>query len=116
METRMMMSVSQEGSHGAANAGGIHQHTFAKDGGISLLDRRPTSVCASSVQLARPLQICWHSHLPFHSSSITSVKTTSLQKMKRQYFLLSSSVIASAAFALLCLIQICRSSPWPSMR
>src|SRR6266446_9853875 len=104
METRKMMSVSQEGSHGAANAGGIHLHAFAKDGGTSSLGRHLTSVFASSVQLGRPLQICWQIHLPFHSSLITSVKTTSLQRMKKQYFLLSSSVTACAAFALSCLV------------
>ena len=71
METRIMVTVSQEGRDGTANYGGTNSHTFAGDGEASYLGPHPTWVFASSVHMARQLQTCWHIHLPFHSSSIT---------------------------------------------
>jgi hypothetical protein len=52
----------------AADGGGISLRTFAKDGETSFLAQRPTWAFSSSVHMARPLQTCWHIHLPFHSS------------------------------------------------
>ncbi len=107
--TTMNMPASLEGGrNGCMNDGGTNSPTFANDGGTSYLGPRPTWVFASSLRLARPLQICWHIHLTFHSSLITPVETTSLQRMKRRYSLLSSSVIASAASALRCSFQVYR--------
>src|SRR6266436_3273948 len=67
----------------AGDAGGLSSHTFVKDGETSYLDHHPTYVFHSSVQKARPLQICWHIHLPFLSRSITVVAMAFLLKMKR---------------------------------
>src|SRR5713226_7768744 len=78
------LTVSGRGSiHGTRDGGGINSHTFAKDGESSYLDRHPTCVFHLSVQMARPLQTCWHTHLPSRSLSSISVMATSLQKMKR---------------------------------
>jgi hypothetical protein len=56
---------------GTADGGGINLPMFAKDGETSYLGQHPTWVFPLSVHMARPLQTCWHIHLPFHSSSIT---------------------------------------------
>jgi hypothetical protein len=52
-------------------AGGIDSRTFAKDGGTSSLGQHPTWASALFVHMARLWQTCWHTHHPFHSSSIT---------------------------------------------
>src|SRR5216684_7919138 len=89
------------GDHGTVtrDVGGMNSHTFAKDGEISYLVRHPTCVFHSSAQTARLLQTCWHTHLPSRSLSTMTVTTSSLQKMKMGWCLLSSSVIASATSA-----------------
>jgi hypothetical protein len=57
-EARALQSVPQKGKDGTGNDGGTNSHTFAKDGGTSSSNRHPTSIFASSVRLARPLQTC----------------------------------------------------------
>src|SRR6266849_2650065 len=109
----MTFTVSMgERSIGSGDAGGINSHTFAKDGETLYLVRHPTCVFHSSVQMARPLKTCSHIHLPFRSLLITAVEVALLQKMRRGYCLLSSSVIASATSALVSQYRICRSSLW----
>ena len=70
-EMRVIMTVSEAGRDGIANDGGTRSHKFAKDGELSYLAQHPTSVFASSVQMAHQLQTCWPIRLPFLSSSIT---------------------------------------------
>src|SRR5712672_3408330 len=107
----MTMSVrTGEISNGTRDVGGIDSHMSAKDGETSHLVRHPTCVFHSSVQMAHPLKACSHIHLPFRSLLITAVEIPSLQKTKRGYCLLSSSVIVSATSAFPSLFRICRSS------
>src|ERR1700679_2921846 len=101
---------------GSADGGGINFRMFARDGEESYSAQHPTWVFPLSVQMAHPLQTCWHIHLPFHSTSITLMEMSkSPQKMKREQALLSSSTIASVVSALSCLLQVCRSSSWSWM-
>src|SRR6266852_3435290 len=116
MSKACTLSWGEVSYHGPGDAGGIDLHMFAEDGETSHLVRHPTWVFHSSVQMARPLKTCCHIHLPFRSLLITAVKMGSLQKMKRGYFLLSSSVIASATSAFSSLFRICRSLSWQSIR
>jgi hypothetical protein len=71
VRTRVSTTVSVEESNGLGNAGGIDSPTFAKDGGTSSFDQRPIWASALFVHLAHLWQTCWHTHHPFHSSSIT---------------------------------------------
>jgi hypothetical protein len=71
VKTRMTISVSTGEDNGLGNTGGIGSRTFVKDGGTSFLGRHPTWVSALFVHMARLWQTCWHTHHPFHSSSIT---------------------------------------------
>ena len=104
----MTVSVSSgEASYGSRDTGGIGSHKFARDGESSYFVRHPACNFHSSVHMGRPLKTCSHIHLPFHSLSITAAKVASLQKMKREYCLLSSSVIVSATSALVSLFRIC---------
>ena len=66
----MIRSVSEVGGDGIANYCGTNSPRFSKDGNTSYLGRHSTWVFASSVHTARQLQTCWHTHLPFLSSSI----------------------------------------------
>src|SRR6266403_3184741 len=88
-----------EMSYGSRGDGGIDSHMSAKDGGTLYFVRHPTCVSHSSVQMAPSLKTCSHIHLPFTSLLITAVEMASLQRMKRGYCLLSSSVIVSATSA-----------------
>src|ERR1019366_6153329 len=97
---------------GPVDVGGISLRMFAKDGETSFLAQHPTWMFASSVQKTRLLEICWHIHLPFHSSSITLTFRTSPRKMKREQSLLSNSVTASIVSAFGCLFRVCRNSSW----
>ena len=59
------------GGIGIANGGGTRSCTFAEDGDASYLDRPPTSVFASFVDLERPWQICSQIPLLFRLLFIT---------------------------------------------
>src|ERR1700722_1254951 len=101
---------------GSADGGGINLRMFARDGEESYSTQHPTWAFPLSVHMARPLQTCWHIHLPFRSTSITLMKISkSLQKTKREQSLLSNITIASVVSALFCLLRVCRSSSWPWM-
>ena len=79
------MPVYEGAGHGSKDAGGINLRKFARDGEVSSSGRHPLSVFPLSVHTARPLQTCSHIHLPFRSSSITSMGTVkSPRKMKRE--------------------------------
>src|SRR6266851_8003449 len=109
--SRKMNMAPLYGGIGIANGGGTSSCRFAEDGDTSYLGRHPTSVFASFVHVARLWQICSHIPLPFPSLFITIMKiTTSPQKMKREYCLHSSTVIACAASPFGCPLQVCRSS------
>ena len=112
------MPVYEGAGHGSKDAGGINLRKFARDGEVSSSGRHPLSVFPLSVHTARPLQTCSHIHLPFHLSSITLMKiATSQKKMKKEQYLLSSTVIASVMSAFyLYLVQVCRSSSQPWMK
>src|ERR1700722_20765336 len=89
---------------GIADGGGINFRMFAKDGEESYSGQRPTWVFPLFVQMARPLQTCWHIHLPFRLTSITVTHiTTSPQKTKREQSLPSSITIAFIVSAFGCL-------------
>jgi hypothetical protein len=71
----MMKSVSLgEKRDGVADVGGSSCLTFAKDGETSYSHHHPTSVFASSVPKARPLQTCWRTHPPFRLLSTTIMR------------------------------------------
>src|SRR6266849_11216423 len=95
----MSLPVSMGEGDGLANDGGTDSPTFVKDGGTSSLGQRPSWASALFVHMARLWQTCWHTHHPFHLSSITRVQT-SLQRMKRQYFLHLRCEIVSAVSGL----------------
>src|ERR1700722_15898528 len=101
---------------GIADGGGINFRMFAKDGEESYSGQRPTWAFPLSVHLARPLQTCWHIHLPFRLTSITVTEiATSPQKTKREQSLLSNITIAYVVSALSCPLRAYRSSSWPWM-
>jgi hypothetical protein len=114
---KMKSTVSMGGgSYGTGDAGGINSHTFAKDGEISHLVRHPTCVFHSSTNGTPVENMLAHSPpLPL-TVDYWSEDGITLQKMKRGYCLLSSSVIPSATSAFSSLFRICRSLSWPSMR
>jgi hypothetical protein len=83
VKTRMTISVCRVEDNGLGNGGGIDSPTFVQDGGTSSLGQHPTWASALCVHMARLWQTCWHTHHPFHLSSITRIET-SLQRTKRQ--------------------------------
>jgi hypothetical protein len=94
----MMMNVTTEGRRErSAEGGGINWHMSVKDGETSYSRLHPTWIFTAFVHQVRLLQTCWDIPYPFRSLSTTYVVISmSAKKMKKDYYLHSSSVIVSA--------------------